>query len=193
MLPIRAPEHLEARFGAPVTALASSATPSPILFLPLTDSLPPGPGGSCRRRGVSLPRGTSWNGHGCWASIGFQSVTQHCRHDDHRHDHALMHFASLQDSYGASSEEAKYEFSYQVKDDEGNDFGHEERRDGDHTQGSYYNELPDGRRQTVTYKVKGDSGYVADVKYSGEAHYDSSSYESRESESRESESREYYN
>ncbi|XP_063888660.1 pro-resilin-like [Scylla paramamosain] len=100
---------------------------------------------------------------------------------------------SHEDSYGASSEEAKYEFSYQVKDDEGNDFGHEERRDGDHTQGSYYNELPDGRRQTVTYKVKGDSGYVADVKYSGEAHYDSSSYESRESESRESESREYYN
>uniref|UniRef100_A0A0P4W9P4 Pro-resilin n=1 Tax=Scylla olivacea TaxID=85551 RepID=A0A0P4W9P4_SCYOL len=102
-----------------------------------------------------------------------------------------MHFTFLQDSYGASSEEAKYEFSYQVKDDEGNDFGHEERRDGDHTQGSYYNELPDGRRQTVTYEVKGDSGYVADVKYSGEAHYDSGSYESRES--RESESREYYN
>ncbi|XP_045106020.1 pro-resilin-like [Portunus trituberculatus] len=97
---------------------------------------------------------------------------------------------SHEDSYGASSEEAKYEFNYQVKDDEGNDFGHEEKRDGDYTQGSYYNELPDGRRQVVTYEVDGNSGFVADVKYSGEAHYDSGSYESR---SRESRSREYYN
>ena len=97
----------------------------------------------------------------------------------------------MQDSYGASSEEAKYDFSYQVKDDEGNDFGHQERRDGDYTEGSYYNELPDGRRQTVTYEVKGDSGFVADVKYSGEAHYDSGSYESRSREFRSRES--YYN
>eukprot|EP00095_Tigriopus_kingsejongensis_P005172 maker-scaffold237_size242172-snap-gene-1.28 protein:Tk05172 transcript:maker-scaffold237_size242172-snap-gene-1.28-mRNA-1 annotation:"cuticle protein" len=33
--------------------------------------------------------------------------------------------------------------------------------------------LPDGRVQTVTYQVADDySGYVADVKYSGEPHYD---------------------
>ncbi|XP_042227194.1 pro-resilin-like [Homarus americanus] len=80
--------------------------------------------------------------------------------------------------YGApedSSEEhepAKYDFEWSVEDEEsGNDFGHQESRDGDHTQGSYYAHLPDGRLQTVTYYVEGDSGYIADVKYEGEAHY----------------------
>ena len=109
------------------------------------------------------------------------------------HDHTLIvNFPSFQDSYGSygsSSEEAKYEFNYKVKDDKGNDYGHEEKRDGDLTEGLYYNHLPDGRRETVTYYVNGDSGFVADVKYSGEAHYDSHSHESYESRS--SESREY--
>ncbi|XP_050729780.1 pro-resilin-like isoform X7 [Eriocheir sinensis] len=84
---------------------------------------------------------------------------------------------SRERSYGRydESEEAKYDFSYQVKDDYGNDFGHKESRDDEHTEGEYYNELPDGRRQTVTYYVDGDSGFVADVKYSGEARYDSGS------------------
>ncbi|XP_069972993.1 uncharacterized protein [Penaeus vannamei] len=63
-------------------------------------------------------------------------------------------------------------------DDSGNDFGHQEARDGDHTQGSYYVQLPDGRLQTVKYFVDGDSGYVAEVSYEGEARYDS--VESRE-------------
>ncbi len=52
-----------------------------------------------------------------------------------------------------------------------NDFGQQESRDGDNTQGSYYVQLPDGRLQTVTYYVDGDSGFVADVKYEGEAQY----------------------
>lgn len=49
-------------------------------------------------------------------------------------------------------EPAKYEFTYEV-DDEDRDlsFGHEEMRDGDYTTGKYNVLLPDGRRQ-VSYK-----------------------------------------
>ncbi|XP_018019986.1 pro-resilin-like, partial [Hyalella azteca] len=67
-------------------------------------------------------------------------------------------------------DEAKYVFEWQVADD-GSDFGQTETRDGDHTRGSYVVGLPDGRRQTVTYHVTQDSGYVADVTYQGEAQY----------------------
>nr|XP_027225880.1 cuticle protein 7-like [Penaeus vannamei] len=67
---------------------------------------------------------------------------------------------------------AKYDFNYAVNDPpSANDFGHQEARDGDNTQGSYYVLLPDGRLQKVTYNVNGDSGYVADVTYEGEAQY----------------------
>ncbi|XP_042239745.1 pro-resilin-like [Homarus americanus] len=67
---------------------------------------------------------------------------------------------------------AQYNFNWQVKDDpSGNDFGHEESRDGDNTQGSYYVLLPDGRLQRVTYTVDGNSGYVAEVTYEGEAQF----------------------
>nr|XP_045617846.1 cuticle protein 21-like [Procambarus clarkii] len=80
----------------------------------------------------------------------------------------------------AESSEAQYNFNYAVKhEDSGNDFGHQETRDGDDTKGSYYVQLPDGRLQTVTYFVDGDSGYIADVKYDGEARYPDSD-ESRE-------------
>ena len=69
----------------------------------------------------------------------------------------------------------------------GNDFDHKEARDGDHTQGVYSVQLPDGRKQTVNYVVEGDDGYIADVKYDGVARYpDSYSRESFESRSRES-------
>ncbi|MPC42516.1 Pro-resilin [Portunus trituberculatus] len=84
------------------------------------------------------------------------------------------------------SEEPKYEYSYQVKDDNDNDFGNEENRDGDLTKGSFYNHLPDGRRQTVKYVVDRQSGFLADVNYEGEAHYDSGSYESHHRQVRES-------
>lgn len=84
------------------------------------------------------------------------------------------------------SEEPKYEYNYQVKDDNNNDFGHEENRDGDLTQGSFYNHLPDGRRQMVKYAVDGHSGFLADVNYEGDAHYDSASYEPHSREVRES-------
>ena len=69
-------------------------------------------------------------------------------------------------------EPAKYDFDWSVKDDySGNDFGQQESRDGDNTQGSYYVQLPDGRLQKVTYYVSGDSGFIAEVTYEGEAQY----------------------
>merc|ERR1711962_128214 len=79
---------------------------------------------------------------------------------------ALVAAASAAPSQGyapapAYEEPAKYDFNYAVKDDySGNDFGHQEARDGYDTQGSYYVQLPDGRLQKVTYTVNGDSGYV---------------------------------
>ncbi|KAK3875093.1 hypothetical protein Pcinc_020013 [Petrolisthes cinctipes] len=82
------------------------------------------------------------------------------------------------------SSEAKYDFQWAVKDDSSyNDFGHQEGRDGDNTQGSYYVHLPDGRLQKVTYYVDGDDGYIADVKYDGSASFESGSFESGSSES----------
>ncbi|XP_063591443.1 pro-resilin-like [Penaeus indicus] len=73
-----------------------------------------------------------------------------------------------------SSGPAKYDFNYAVNDPpSGNDFGHQEARDGPNTQGSYFVLLPDGRLQRVTYTVNGDSGYVAEVTYEGEAQYPS--------------------
>ncbi|XP_045617848.1 cuticle protein 19 [Procambarus clarkii] len=68
----------------------------------------------------------------------------------------------------------RYNFDWAVKDDLAeNDFAHEESRDGDHTRGSYSVLLPDGRVQTVTYYVNGDSGYVAEVTYEGSAQFPS--------------------
>ena len=65
-----------------------------------------------------------------------------------------------------------YDFDWAVKDEPSyNDFGQQEHSDGKVVTGSYYVALPDGRKQTVNYKVEGDSGFVADVKYKGEAKY----------------------
>nr|XP_053648434.1 cuticle protein 21-like [Cherax quadricarinatus] len=78
------------------------------------------------------------------------------------------------------SGEAKYDFEWSVRDDSSsNDFAHQEARNEDDTKGSYTVQLPDGRLQTVTYYVDGDSGYVAEVTYQGEARYPDSD-ESRE-------------
>ncbi|XP_068238946.1 pro-resilin-like [Palaemon carinicauda] len=94
---------------------------------------------------------------------------------------ATVFGAPSQPSYGYTpqpthefyrQEPAKYDFNYAVKDDySGNDFGHQEARDGYDTQGSYYVLLPDGRLQKVSYNVNGDSGFVAEVTYEGEPQY----------------------
>ncbi|XP_066948469.1 pro-resilin-like [Macrobrachium rosenbergii] len=81
------------------------------------------------------------------------------------------------------SGEAKYNFNWAVNHAlSRNDFGHQEARDGEDTQGSYYVHLPDGRLQKVSFHVDGDDGYIADVTYSGEAQFPDSdeSFESRE-------------
>jgi len=64
-----------------------------------------------------------------------------------------------------------YEFAWAVKDEPSyNDYAHSEKSDGNVVTGQYRVLLPDGRTQIVTYKA--DSyGYVADVKYEGEAKY----------------------
>ena len=85
-------------------------------------------------------------------------------------------YSAPESSEEESYEDAKYEFDWQV-DEDYNKFGQEEQRDGDNTQGSYYVDLPDGRRQTVTYYVDGDSGFVAEVNYEGEARYSEESSE----------------
>ncbi|XP_068209735.1 pro-resilin-like [Palaemon carinicauda] len=82
------------------------------------------------------------------------------------------------------SSEAQYNFNWAVNHAPSrNDFGHQEARDGDDTQGSYYVQLPDGRLQRVSYRVDGDDGYIAEVTYQGEARYPDSdeSFESHES------------
>ena len=64
-----------------------------------------------------------------------------------------------------------YNFDYAVKyEPTYNDYSHEQRSDGKVTTGSYRVLLPDGRTQIVTYKAD-ENGYVADVKYEGEAKY----------------------
>ena len=67
-----------------------------------------------------------------------------------------------------------YTYNYAVADDySGAQFGQTENRDGYATSGEYHVALPDGRIQTVTYRVDDAyGGYIADVQYSGEAKYD---------------------
>merc|ERR1712214_228139 len=64
-----------------------------------------------------------------------------------------------------------YQYTYAVKDDYSfSNFNAHEERDGYNTAGAYQVALPDGRTQTVTYTTTKD-GYIADVKYDGEAKY----------------------
>jgi len=65
-----------------------------------------------------------------------------------------------------------YDFAYAVKDEPSyNHFGHQETSDGKTVIGSYRVVLPDSRTQIVNYKIDAYSGFVADVKYEGEAKF----------------------
>merc|ERR1712165_13499 len=64
-----------------------------------------------------------------------------------------------------------YNYEYGVNDPHyGPVFSHAENRDNYNTGGEYRVNLPDGRVQIVTYKAD-ENGFVADVKYEGEATY----------------------
>ncbi len=70
---------------------------------------------------------------------------------------------------------SSYGYNYRVADGySGAYYNAGEQRDGYSTAGSYSVALPDGRVQTVNYRVAdANSGFVADVQYSGEPRYSS--------------------
>lgn len=64
-----------------------------------------------------------------------------------------------------------YSFAWDVNDDASdNHYTHSESSNGNAVTGSYRVALPDGRTQIVTYRAD-SNGYVADVKYEGQARY----------------------
>ncbi|XP_049882362.1 pro-resilin-like [Pectinophora gossypiella] len=84
-------------------------------------------------------------------------------HYDHGQDHGHGHENEVPKSY---------EFGYSVKDAQsGNDYDRRESSDGNVVRGEYRVQLPDGRTQIVTYHADWQTGFHADVRYEGEAHY----------------------
>ncbi|XP_044255401.1 pro-resilin-like [Tribolium madens] len=74
--------------------------------------------------------------------------------------------------HGDHGEPKAYEFGYQVKDDySGNNYNRKEASDGNQVRGEYRVQLPDGRTQIVTYYADWQTGFHADVRYEGVAHY----------------------
>ena len=66
------------------------------------------------------------------------------------------------------TDESKYQYDYAINDQEHKLYtAKNEVRKGSFVMGAYSVVLPDGRTQTVTYKVTGpDSGFEANVEYS---------------------------
>ncbi|XP_042204244.1 cuticle protein 19-like [Homarus americanus] len=96
---------------------------------------------------------------------------------------AVVAWAAPQDSYNYQAPAvqqpqypdapALYNFQWDINDDySGNFYGHQEQRDGDNTQGSYYVRLPDTRLMKVQYYVD-DNGFHPIVTFEGEAQYPS--------------------
>merc|ERR1712045_1088534 len=111
------------------------------------------------------------------AALAAVALGDHAAHEHHEPSyHApAPSYHKPQPSYHepAYDESAAYSFQYGVEDSHsGANFGQNEHRDGYATNGEYRVALPDGRTQIVTYQVNdGYSGYIADVRYEGEAHY----------------------
>ncbi|XP_045529287.1 pro-resilin-like [Pieris brassicae] len=121
---------------------------------PSNNYLPPNPGFNLPNTYLPPHTGypTDFNGHG-------QGHGQNHGHDHHGH--------------GDESEVPKaYEFGYSVKDAAtGNDYDRREMSDGNEVRGEYRVQLPDGRTQIVSYHADWQTGFHADVRYEGEAHY----------------------
>ena len=66
-----------------------------------------------------------------------------------------------------------FQYQYGVKDDyTGTNFDKNEEQDAyGNLQGEYRVNLPDGRVQIVSYNADHENGFVADVRYEGEAQY----------------------
>lgn len=82
------------------------------------------------------------------------------------------------ESYGDSdSDSASYSFEYSVEHEySGNNYGHEERRKGDYTEGKFYLLRPDGVFATYNYFVDGYSGFQVEAELEGSPEFDSGSY-----------------
>ncbi|CAH2098585.1 unnamed protein product [Euphydryas editha] len=78
---------------------------------------------------------------------------------DHHHDHHHHHEPGM-----------PFDFAYAVNED-GNDYSHNAKSDGDVTRGEYRIALPDGRTQIVKYTADWKNGFNAEVTYEGEARY----------------------
>ncbi|GBP72324.1 Pro-resilin [Eumeta japonica] len=103
----------------------------------------------------------------------FQDHDDHHHHDEHHHDH--HHEPGM-----------PFDFAYAVNED-GNDYSHNAKSDGDVTIGQYRVALPDGRTQIVKYTADWRNGFNAEdvdqinpviiallrpqVMYEGEARY----------------------
>jgi len=100
--------------------------------------------------------------------------------DDYEEQEYQRNVRSPQGGYGAPPPQASYggggaaaplplmpyRYGYAVQDDTGNDFNQQEQSDGDQITGQYSVVLPDCRVQTVTYSVRPETGFVAEVSYS---------------------------
>jgi hypothetical protein len=76
-------------------------------------------------------------------------------------------------SYEKKEPPMPYQYAYDVKDQyAGVDFDKNEEQDSyGNLKGQYTVQLPDGRRQIVSYTANHEDGFNADVQYEGQAQY----------------------
>ncbi|XP_047509477.1 pro-resilin-like isoform X1 [Pieris napi] len=157
-----------------VTALAVVAEP------PISKSyLPPPPGG---RAGYSQgsPSGPAFQAGIAPEIIAARTLTGAGLSNGFArsgtHDHTIARFNGNQHGYDSAipvgrnaieqaSEPANYNFGYMVNDVlQGTEFGHREERQEETAEGEYHVVLPDGRKQTVSYKAD-ERGFKPQISY----------------------------
>ncbi|XP_046751580.1 pro-resilin-like [Diprion similis] len=116
--------------------------------------------------------GDSWASSGSrasskWGKDSFSISPSMGMWDSNQYDGrsaSQVNFRGYQESY-ETTEPAKYQFEYAVKDDEsGNEYQQKEGRDGELTWGVYSVLLPDGRKQIVEYEADQD-GFKPRISY----------------------------